>query len=87
MNIEYIIDKIDQLSNKMRQHSAIQIYDNSKANIEICLGVLEFEENKIKLELAKMNVIITGFDLKLRNYNKNGIEINGRIHSIDFEEK
>ncbi len=87
MNIEYFINKFDELTNSMRHHSAIQIYDNTRANIEVCFGVLEFDENKIKLELAKSNVIITGFDMKLRNYNKNGIEIKGKIHSIDFEEK
>ncbi len=87
MNVEFFINKLDKLMNSARHHSAIQIYDNNRANIEICMGVAEFNENRIKLELAKSYLIITGFDLNLHNYNKNGIEIKGNIHSINFEEK
>lgn len=87
MNINELINKYDELLNKSRRHSAIQLYDNTRMTVEVCLGIAEFDENRIRLELADSNVTITGLELKMKNYNRGGIEIKGKIHSIDFEEK
>ncbi len=87
MNINDLINKYDELLNKSRYHSAIQIYDNTRMTIEVCHGIAEFDENRIKLELAKSALIITGLELKMRNFSKSGIEIKGKIHSVNFEDK
>ncbi len=87
MNINYIIEKYDKFFNGSRKHSAIQIYDNKRISIEQCMGITEFDENRIKIELMASFLVITGLELKMRNFNKYSVEIKGRIHSVNFEEK
>ena len=87
MNINYFIERLDIFLNKSRKHSTIQIYDNKRMSIEVCFGITEFDENRIVLELPETYLIITGLDLKMRNYNKCGVEIKGDLHSISYETK
>lgn len=87
MILKSIINKYENYVIGIRKHSFIQIYDNKKMLIEICRNIVEFNENMIKLELAESDMVLMGFNLKFRNYNKNGIEVSGDIHSINFEEK
>ena len=87
MNYINLINKIDENIKKTKKHSGIQIYDNRRILVETCLGILLFEENQIKLELASSFILITGIELKMNNYNNMTIEVKGMIHSINFEEK
>lgn len=87
MNINYLIEKYDKFFNSSRKHSAIQIYDNKCISVEQCMGISEFDENRIRIELAASFLVVTGLELKMRNFSKYGVEIKGKIHSLDFEEK
>ncbi len=87
MNEINLINLYEKIMNIPKKHTAIQIYNNERMYVEICLDILEFDENSITLEIAESYVTITGFELKFRNYNKKGIEIKGNIHSITFKDK
>ena len=87
MNENKLINLYEKIMNIPKKHTAIQLYNNKMMYIEVCLDILEFDENSIRLEIAESYVTITGFDLQFRNYNKNGIQIKGNIHSITFEDK
>lgn len=84
MSIYEIINKYDDLINNIRFHSSIQIIDDQKIVIENCKKIVEFNENEICLELIKNCVHIVGIDLKMKNYSRTGVEINGKIHSLKF---
>ena len=86
MNINKIINNYDDFLNNSRLNSAIQLLDNEIMVIENCKGICLFNENEIHLRLMKCKMIIVGLNLKMRNFSKSGVEIKGKIHSIDFEE-
>lgn len=86
MIINKIINKYDEFLNNIRLHSSIHTLDNKNMIIEYCKGVDVLNENEIRLVLAKCIVTIVGLNLKMRNFNRNGVEINGKIHSISFDE-
>ena len=87
MNEINLINLYEKIMNIPKRHTAIQLYNNKRMSVEICLDILKFDENSIRLEIAEAYVTITGFDLRFRNYNKNGIQIMCNIHSITFEDK
>ncbi len=84
MSIYEIINKYDDLINNIKFHSSIQIIDNQKIMIENCKKIIAFNENEICLELIKNCIHIVGIDLKMKNYSRTGVEINGKIHSLKF---
>ena len=86
MNIYDIIDKYDNLLNNSKQHSSIQLLDDRYMCIESCKSIKEFGENRIVLKLQCCDIVIVGLDLNMSNYNKTGVRIKGKIHSINFEQ-
>lgn len=87
MNEINLINLYEKIFNIPKKHTSIQLYNNKMMSVEICLDILAFDENSIRLEIAESYVTITGFELEFRNYNKKGIQIKGNIHSITFEDK
>ena len=86
MNINNIINKYDEYINNLHFHSSIKILDNERIVIESCKSINIVSENEIRLNLVKNILTIVGLNLKMCNYNKSGIIINGIIHSLSFEE-
>lgn len=86
MNSYQIINKFERIINGTKKHSEIQMLDNRRITIECCKGIIGFDENLIKLRLAKCNMTVVGLELKMKNFTKTGVDIRGKIHSITFEE-
>ena len=86
MNIYEIINKYDKFSSKTKRNSFLQIKDNEYMVIDNCLGIKVFDENTIILELATCEISIVGLELKMKNYNKETVEIRGKFNNIKFEE-
>lgn len=86
MNIYEIINKYDTLTLKSKRHSFLQIKDDEHMVIECCRGIKVFDENTIILELAKCSLSIIGLNLRMKNYNKETVEIRGKFNTIKFEE-
>ncbi len=85
MNINKIINKYDAYMNNSRKHSAIQMLDNERVIIECCKKIKKFDENEIKISLARCNITVVGLELRMKNFSRCGVEISGNIHSISFE--
>ncbi|MBR5090501.1 MAG: YabP/YqfC family sporulation protein [Ruminiclostridium sp.] len=85
MNVYDLSDKYEKLRQNAVRHSLIQIHDNGKLTVEDCIGVVCFDENTVRLRLARGIVTITGLNLKMRNYSDRGIVITGSLHSIGFD--
>lgn len=86
MNVNKFALKYERVKNRMKLHSHIQISDNCEMTIECCKEVLSYDENQIKLLLAKNTISIVGLDMKMRNFTVDGVVITGRIQSITFDE-
>lgn len=87
MNINDLAIKYDDFKKSLIKHSEIQITDNSGIVIDGCRRVVEYNENLIRLELAVVFVSVVGMDLKMNNFSIGGLVINGKIHSISFDNK
>lgn len=86
MNLYDIADGFESLKNKISRHSLIQIMDAEHMQIECCKRVLVMNENLIRLKLAKCTVTVTGLNLSMKNYSREGVSVSGSLHSVDFEE-
>ena len=59
--------------------------DNTHMEIENCKRILEYNDVYIKLRTATLTVGIWGQDLRISDYNTDGIVINGNFSSVEFE--
>lgn len=64
--------------------SNIELSGNTEAIVEGCKGVLEYDENTIRLNLGKSSVKFTGVDLCLKCMNAENVIIEGYITSVEF---
>lgn len=54
--------------------------------IENYKGIVEYDENFIRLSTSIGNIIIEGFSLNLNQITSDDIEIKGKISHIEFED-
>ena len=86
MNFYDIAERFETLKSKANRHSLIQIKDAEHMQIECCKRILVMNENMIRITLAKYTVTITGLNLSMKNYSREGVFISGSFHSVAFEE-
>ena len=60
--------------------------DNTHIEIENCKKILEYNEFFIKLRTSTITMCIWGSDLKISDYNTDGLIVNGNFTSIEFED-
>lgn len=58
---------------------------NREAVIEGCRGILEYDENIVRLKAGKLTVRILGRGLTLRNLRRDSAIVSGFIASVEFE--
>ncbi len=59
--------------------------DNTHMEIENCKKILEYNDVYVKIRTATLTVSIWGQDLRLSDYNTDGIVVNGKFSSVEFE--
>lgn len=64
--------------------SQIEIAGNREAVIDGCQGILEYDENTIKLTTGKMSVKFTGRGLQIKVLTRDSAVIDGFISNIEF---
>lgn len=62
----------------------IQLSTNREAIVDGCRGVIDYCEDKIKLNLGKGTVTFKGRNLQITSYIQSQAVINGFIISLDF---
>lgn len=62
----------------------IDLMSNREALIEGCKGVVEYNEDYIRLNLGNMGVRFCGRSLQLRSMNEECVIVEGFIQSIEF---
>ncbi|MGL5972138.1 MAG: YabP/YqfC family sporulation protein [Oscillospiraceae bacterium] len=66
------------------QGSQIELLNNKEAIIEGCKGILEYDENTIRLNLGKMSVKFMGDNLSVKSMSGDNIILQGVITTIEF---
>lgn len=64
--------------------SNIELLGNKEAIVEGCKGILEYDENTIRLNLGKQSVRFGGIDLTLKCMNSDNVIIHGVITTVEF---
>ena len=79
--------KIDE-TQKLSTASAarIHLFSNSEALIEGCCGILEYNSDKIKIDIGDKAVCFSGLNLSMEDYNLAETNIKGDIISIEFSD-
>ncbi|PWM39776.1 MAG: hypothetical protein DBX66_01530 [Clostridiales bacterium] len=62
----------------------IELMSNREALVDGCKGVVEYNEDFIRLNLGNMTVRFCGRALQLRSMSEESVVIEGYIQSVDF---
>lgn len=76
------------MSNKNKMYLGtdmmMEIITNRELTVDGCKGVIEYDENYIKLNAKKGTVTIFGVDLEIKSYSEAALFIAGKIERIEF---
>ena len=64
---------------------SIEIIGDKKIIIEHAENILEYENERVRVNTGKKTVVVIGEKLTLDSYSENIIMINGNITSVSFE--
>lgn len=78
------VSEIDAPMAAISGMSHIEISGNSEAVIQGCQGILEYNENCIRLNLGKRSVLFRGTDLVMKSYTIEQIIVEGSFAAIEF---
>ena len=62
----------------------IEIYSNKEIVIDGCLGIFEYSESYIKLNLCKGTLAVSGSMLNIVCFENDMITVKGTVSSIEF---
>ncbi len=79
-----IKDRDEILGGEILGGTHTEIYSNKKLIIEGCFGIVDYQENYIKLKLKKGFLTLTGNDFLILSFDEEKIDINGTIITIEF---
>lgn len=64
--------------------SRIEVLSNTESILEGCTGVLEYDDNIIRLGTKKHEIKYFGMNLVLKCLNNQNVIVEGQIQSIEF---
>ena len=73
------------IKRKTYNNTYINLTDNNHMEIENCKRILEYNDLYIKIRTSTLTVCIYGQNLDVSDYNNDGIIIDGKFSSIEFE--
>lgn len=82
--INLIKDSGEMLNSDLLLGSHTEIFSNKKVIIDGCLGIIEYQNNLIKLKLKKGFLTLNGTDFLVLSFDKVKIDIKGNIQSLEF---
>lgn len=81
-------EKIEELSSLGAENELclphIELCSNREATVEGCAGIIEYDENTVKLNCKKVTVKFSGCFLCISNLSAGRICVSGEIVSIEF---
>lgn len=83
-NAHKIQDLLDIPPSAMSGIPQIELAGNREAVVEGCQGILEYDENIVKLAAGKMSIKFTGRGLQIKVLTHDSAVVDGFISSIEF---
>ncbi len=80
----FTIDKDALLSSQLIKGANIEIFSNKKMIIEGCHGIVDYQNDYLKLKLKKGFINIFGKNFLITTFEEEKIVVNGDIVSIEF---
>lgn len=68
-------------------NSDIEIIGNKRAIIENCKHIIECNDIMVKIHTVFFVITVWGSNLSISDYNKENVIINGKIFSVEIEQK
>lgn len=59
--------------------------DNTHMEIENCRKILEYNDIYVKIQTSTLTISIWGKNIRISDYNNDGIVVDGIFSSIEFE--
>lgn len=84
MPVEKLINALDLPKTAMPGVSGIELSGNREAVIDGCRGILQYDDDLIKLSAGKLTVCFRGNMLCVRSLTPDQATIEGEIVSIEF---
>ena len=63
---------------------SIELYGNKRVIVEGCKGVVDYNEDFLKLDLGNIILKVTGRSLVIESYIYEQIDLKGEIISVEF---
>lgn len=63
----------------------MNLTDNTHLELENCKKILEYNDIFVKIRTSTLTVSVWGENIKLSDYNTDGIIIDGKFKSIEFD--
>ena len=79
-----IKNKKDEISDRLLAGTRVELTSDYEALVEGCRGILEYDDNVIRIAAKKFELRFTGKDLTLRSLNEENIVIEGKISGLEF---
>ena len=65
-------------------YNHIELFGNREATVNQCEGILEYSEERIKLNIGKNTILFCGSDLCMKEYGSSQAVLSGNIMTIEF---
>ena len=85
MNIKNLALKYEKARNRLDSRSSLQITENREIIADGCRKIVNCDESVVIFDSEKNRVTITGENLKLRNWGRDGVTISGVITTVEFD--
>lgn len=73
------------IKEKLYFNTYMTITDNTHIEIENCKKILDYSDVYLRIKTSTLTICIYGYNLNISNYNTDGIIVEGKINSIEFE--
>ena len=82
--LNLIKDSSEVLNTELFGGSHVEIYSNKKIIIEGCNGIVDYQNDYIKLKLKKGFLTLSGTDFLVISFDNEKIDIKGNIITLEF---
>lgn len=73
------------IGKRLYLNTYINLTDNTHLEIENCRKIIELNDVYVRLKTSTLTLRVWGENLSVSDYNADGVVIDGRISSLEFE--
>lgn len=80
----YVVSKY--VKKKLYLNTYMNLTDNTHMEIENCQKILEYNDIYVKIKTSTLIISIWGQNIRISDYNTDGIVVDGNFSSVEFEQ-